>query len=263
MIMTAIRGCARRPLAAIRGHSSAKSPVNVPELVPPIRCNRQPKLLVFGWIFPTILAMSQPAIPLEASFYARQARVVAAELLGKRLVRLLNGQRLSGMIVEAEAYCDAQAPDLACHGDRANQGQPTSRTAVMFGPAGHAYIYFTYGMHWMFNIVTGATGIASAVLIRALEPQEGTEIMAQHRRGHPRRRWTNGPAKLTQALEIDNSLQGTNLCDPNGVIWVEDAPPVPPTYINRGPRIGLGKTPEPWLSIPWRFWVRDNAFVSK
>jgi DNA-3-methyladenine glycosylase len=207
--------------------------------------------------------MSHSTKPLDASFYGRQARVVAAELLGKRLVRIFEGQRLSGMIVEAEAYCDAQAPDLACHGDRTNQGQPTARTAVMFGPAGHAYVYFTYGMHWMFNIVTGATGTASAVLIRALEPLEGEELMAQRRHGRPRLQWTNGPAKLAQALAIDKSLHGTNLCDPNGVIWLEDASSVPPTSTSCGPRIGLGQTPEPWLSIPWRFWVRDNAFVSK
>jgi DNA-3-methyladenine glycosylase len=110
-------------------------------------------------------------------FYSRPARTVAQALLGQRLVRLLNGRRLSGLIVETEAYCDHPTErDLACHGDRANNGRPTPRSAVMFGPAGHAYVYFTYGMHWMFNVVTGETDQANAVLIRALEPVEGIEI---------------------------------------------------------------------------------------
>ena len=114
---------------------------------------------------------------LSQSFYARSARLVAAELLGKRLVHLVGGNRVSGIIVESEAYCDADEPDLACHGDRANNGRPTERTAVMFGPAGHAYVYFTYGLHWMFNVVTGNIGEANAVLIRALAPEEGLTIM--------------------------------------------------------------------------------------
>src|SRR5215207_9186175 len=118
---------------------------------------------------------------LPQSFYARPARHVAADLLGKKLVRLLDGQRVAVYIVETEAYCDGDESDLACHGDRANKGKPTARTAVMFGPAGFAYVYFTYGMHWMFNIVTGQEGQANAVLIRALEPAEGEEIMAHNR----------------------------------------------------------------------------------
>jgi DNA-3-methyladenine glycosylase len=200
---------------------------------------------------------------LPCPFYARPARTVATALLGKRLVRLLNGRRLAGIVVETEAYCDADEPDLACHGDRANNGRPTPRTAVMFGPAGLAYVYFTYGLHWMFNIVTGQTGQANAVLIRALEPVEGQDVMAARRRGLPRDLWTNGPAKLAQALAIDKSLNGANLCKPDGVIWLEEAPAVDPAYIAVGPRIGLGQTPEPWLSAPWRFWLRDNPFVSR
>lgn len=200
---------------------------------------------------------------LKQAFYARRARRVAADLLGKRLVRLVNGRRVSGTIVETEAYCDGSEPDLACHGDRTNDGRPTARTAVMFGPAGFAYVYFTYGMHWMFNVVTGQTGTANAVLIRALEPEEGEVIMAENRHPRSRANWTNGPAKLAQALAIDKSLNEANLCDPDSVIWIEDAPPVPAAEIRTGPRIGLGNTPEPWLSLPWRFWLRDNPFVSR
>jgi DNA-3-methyladenine glycosylase len=198
--------------------------------------------------------------PLE--FYSRTARTVAQALLGQKLVRRLNGQRISGIIVETEAYCDHPSQrDLACHGDRANNGRATDRSAVMFGPAGHAYVYFTYGMHWMFNVVTGETGQANAVLIRALEPVEGIEMMAQ-RRKRPYAELTNGPAKLAQALAIDKSLNGANLYAPDSVIWIEPGREVAPESITQGPRIGLGQTPEPWYSMPWRYWIEGNAFVS-
>lgn len=202
--------------------------------------------------------------PLPQAFYARRARVVARELLGKRLVRLLDGQRLSGIIVETEAYCDSEGPlilDRACHAS-ANQGQPTARTALMFGPPGYAYVYFTYGLHWLFNVVTGVEGRANAVLIRALEPREGEDAMAAHRH-RARPEWTNGPAKLTQALAIGKVHNGANLFRPDGVIWIEDEQPVPAAAIAVGPRIGLGKTPEPWLSVPWRYWIEGNKFVSR
>lgn len=199
--------------------------------------------------------------PLPQSFYARSACEVARALLGKRLVRLLDGERIAGMIVETEAYCDGGAPDLACHAT-ANQYRPTARTAVMFGPPGHAYVYFTYGMHWMFNVVAGREGQASGVLVRALEPLEGEFFMARHR-NRPRRDWTSGPAKLTKALAIDRALHGANLFDPTGVLAIEDGPPVDPARVCTGPRIGLGKTPEPWLSMPWRYWLDGNPFVSR
>ncbi|GJM42948.1 MAG: putative 3-methyladenine DNA glycosylase [Ardenticatenaceae bacterium] len=200
---------------------------------------------------------------LPATFYARPARTVAQALLGKKLVRQLNGRILSGIIVETEAYCDAEELDLACHGERVNNAQPTPRTAVMFGSAGLAYVYFTYGIHWLFNIVTGQEGQPNAVLIRALQPVDGLEQMTEFRGNRPNLQLTNGPAKLTQALAIDKSHNGANLCQPNGVIWIEDAPAVPQTQIAIGPRIGMGKTPEPWYSIPWRYWLSDNPFVSK
>ena len=199
---------------------------------------------------------------LHPAFFARPARKVATDLLGKRLVRLLDGVRLSGIIVETEAYCDADEPDLACHGDRANNGRPTPRTAVMFGPPAHAYVYFTYGMHWMFNIVTGITGEPNAVLVRALQPEEGVEKMAALRK-RPFAELTNGPAKLAQALAIDKSLNGVSLCEPDSAIWLEDAPPLSPDQIAIGPRIGMGKAPEPWYSIPWRYCWRGNTFVSR
>ena len=205
--------------------------------------------------------MLSSAERLPRPFYARSARRVAQDLLGKRLVRCLNGQRIAGRIVETEAYCDSDEPDLACHAT-SNQGRPTQRTAVMFGPAGFSYVYFTYGMHWMFNVVTGQEGEANAVLIRALEPLEGGELMAQHR-GQPRRRWTDGPAKLAQALAIDGELNGVDLCEPQSVLWIEDAPGVGNSDVSTGPRIGLGGTPEPWRTVPWRYWIEGNPFVSR
>jgi DNA-3-methyladenine glycosylase len=200
---------------------------------------------------------------LASDFYGQSARAVAQALLGKKLVRNLDGRLLSGIIVETEAYCDAEEPDLACHADRANKGQPTKRTAVMFGPPGFAFVYFTYGIHWMFNVVTGQAGQPNGVLIRALEPVDGIEKMAAHRGGRPLNQLTNGPAKLAQALAIDKTLNKANLCQQNGVIWIEDAPTVKSDKIVSGPRIGMGKTPEPWFSIPWRYWLADNKFVSK
>jgi DNA-3-methyladenine glycosylase len=202
-----------------------------------------------------------PGDRLPPSFYARPARHVARALLGQRLVRHDCGQRLSGIIVETEAYCDSEEPDLACHGT-ANRGRPTARNEVMFGRAGHAYIYFTYGMHWMFNIVTGAVGEANAVLIRALEPLEGIEVM-HRRRGRALAELTNGPAKLAQALGIDKSLNGAYLCDDDSVIWIEAGSALGGASVARGPRIGLGKTPEPWKSAPWRYWVKGNTWVSR
>lgn len=170
---------------------------------------------------------------------------------------------LSGIVVETEAYCDADEPDLACHGDRANNGRPTDRTRIMFGPAGIAYVYFTYGMHWMFNVVTGKEGEANAVLVRALEPSEGDEVLEANRSFRPRAEWTNGPAKLTKALFIDGVLNGANLCASDSVIWIENAANVDRESICTGARVGLGSVPEPWLSVPWRFWIKDNVFVSR
>lgn len=200
--------------------------------------------------------------PLPCSFYARPARQVATDLLGKRLVRLIDGARVSGFIVETEAYCDAKELDLACHGDRANKGLPTERTAVMFGPAGHAYVYFTYGMHWMFNVVTGRTGEANAVLVRALEAAEGMEVM-RTLRNRADSELTNGPAKLAQALAISKAFNGTNLCNSDGLIWIEEGIHIAAEEMATGPRIGLGQTPEPWFSLPWRYWVKNNPSVSR
>lgn len=199
---------------------------------------------------------------LKRPFFGRPARQVAEDLLGNRLVRIVDNKRISGIIVETEAYCDMQERDLACHGDRANNGRPTKRTAVMFGPPGHAYVYFTYGMHWMFNIVTGDQGQANAVLIRALEPAEGISNM-RSLRNRPDSELTNGPAKLAQALAIDSAFNGVDICDADSLIWIEKGGVINAGEIRTGPRVGLGQTPEPWFSMPWRYWIDGNPYVSR
>ena len=183
---------------------------------------------------------------LPASFYNRPTLEVARDLLGARLVRILDGERLAGVIVECEAYVGEE--DLACH---ASHGK-TPRTAVMYGPAGHAYVYFTYGMHWMLNAVTERDGFPAAVLLRAILPLEGTQTMAARRNG----RDTLGPAKLTQALGIDGRLNGVDLGSPSSGLWVERGEPIPDKDVRRGPRVGLFTVPEPWKSLPWRFQAK-------
>lgn len=185
---------------------------------------------------------------LKRAFYARATLDVARDLLGQRLVRVLDGQRLAGLITETEAYIGQT--DLACH---ARFGR-TARSAVMFGSPGHAYVYFTYGMHWMLNFVTEAEGFPAAVLIRAIRPAEGVAAMrARRRRAEPDHKLTGGPAKLAQALAIDRALNGHDLCAPGAELFVEQAAAVPGAQVRTGPRVGLNNTPEPWKSLPWNF----------
>jgi len=183
---------------------------------------------------------------LPRNFYARPTLVVARELLGTQLVRILDGVRLAGMITESEAYIGEE--DLGCH---AKSGK-TKRNAVMFGPPGNAYVYFTYGMHWMLNAVTETEGFPAAVLIRGMKPVEGVSIISAHRKGGD----TAGPAKLTQALRIDATLNGVSLCDTDSGLWIEAGIPVADIDILTGPRVGLLSVPEPWKSEPWRFELR-------
>ena len=191
---------------------------------------------------------------LARDFYNRPALNVARDLLGCRLVRLQNGQRLAGLILETEAYQGED--DLGCH---ASAGM-TPRTAVMFGPPGHAYVYFTYGMHWMLNVVTGDIGTPAAVLIRAIHPVEGKDRMAENRPYNAGKRgWTDGPAKLTQALQIQREFNTVDLCDPGSGLWIESGDPVSDEAVSRSARIGLNSVPEPWRSIPWRFLVDGRA----
>ncbi len=183
---------------------------------------------------------------LPRKFYARPTLVVARELIGARLVRILDGVRLTGIIIESEAYIGED--DLACH---AKAGK-TRRNAVMFGTPGHAYVYFTYGNHWMLNVVTEPEGFPAAVLLRGIEPVEGEQVMHQRRNGGD----TFGPGKLTQALGIDGFLNGVDYCNQDSGLWIERGSPFPDSDIITGPRVGLFTVPEPWKSIPWRFRVK-------
>jgi DNA-3-methyladenine glycosylase len=174
---------------------------------------------------------------------------VAPLLLNKVLVHGTRAVRL----VEVEAYAGADDP-----GSHAYRGR-TPRTAVMFGPAGHLYVYFTYGMHWCANVVCGPDGEAGAVLLRAGEPLAGVGGMETDRPAARRRQdLTNGPAKLCQALGIDGSFGGVDLLGAEAPWLLDDGTP-PPTEPGVSARIGLTAGHE----HPWRWFVRDNPFVSR
>lgn len=190
---------------------------------------------------------------LPQRFYKREVTHVARDLLGMHLVRQVGDQRISGMIIETEAYRGEE--DLACH---ARHGR-TPRTEVMYGEAGRAYIYFTYGMHWLLNVVTGDVGFPAAVLLRAIIPLEGIAIIAANRGGRPEKDWCNGPAKICQAFQITGAMNGIDLTTSHDGLWIEEAKSVPDAGVDTGTRIGIGSVPEPWKSIPWRF----NAIIKE
>jgi len=187
---------------------------------------------------------------LSRDFYDRPTLTVARELIGARLVRILDGQKLVGIITETEAYIGEK--DLGCH---AHVGK-TNRNAVMFGPPGHAYVYFTYGNHWMLNAVTEREGFPAAVLIRAIQPIEGIETISKRRGG----RDTFGPGKLTQALGIAKSENGADLTAAGSSLWIEAGIHVPNSLVTKSPRVGLYTVPEPWKSKPWRFKMSGVTF---
>lgn len=209
---------------------------------------------------------------LGRGFFAHDTLAVARDLLGRRLVRILDGDRLSGRVVEVEAYVGEE--DQACH---ASCG-PTERNAPMYGPPGHAYVYLIYGVHHCFNIVTEIEGYPAAVLIRALEPLEGLDEMrarrwpesfdrlgtggVEGRHNRPDAQLTSGPGRLCQALGIDRRLDGSDLCAPNAQLFVESGEPVPDDHAATGPRIGV-RGDEAALSVPWRFYLRGNRHVSR
>lgn len=194
---------------------------------------------------------------LTRRFYARPTTQVARDLLGCRLVRVeqINGrsQRLSGIITETEAYCGEE--DLGCH---AKAGR-TLRTAPLYGPPGNTYIYFTYGMHWLLCFVTRPESQPEAVLVRAIEPQEGIKVIEARRRSQARKHWTDGPAKLTQALGIHGEHNQMDLTSSRAIIFVEAGKPIPDEQVSVGPRVGLFTVPEPWKSMPWRYAADLNA----
>lgn len=189
--------------------------------------------------------MTSPTVhpKLERDFFDRPTLKVARELIGLHLVRIHRGQRMVGRIVETEAYQGPQ--DLAAHSSRGL----TPRTATMFGPPGHAYVYLIYGFWHCLNFVTRAAGVPHAVLIRGLEPVANISDK------------TWGPGLLCRALHIDRRLNGADLT--GNVLWVERPVELPQRRVRilRGPRIGVDYAKE-WASKPWRFFDRGSAYVS-
>lgn len=190
------------------------------------------------------------------SFYARPTLQVARDLLGTFLVRNIRGTTLIGMIVEVEAYLGSIDP--ASHAYRG----PTPRNQVMFGEAGHLYVYFTYGMHFCANVVTEKEGKAGAVLLRAIQPIQGTMVMTRFR-GLARNKKSSevlissGPARLCQALGIGRRENGTDLC--GSTIYIKPGIPPQRSLIARSERIGIRRGTEHL----WRFFLKENRWVSR
>jgi DNA-3-methyladenine glycosylase len=157
--------------------------------------------------------------------------------------------------VEVEAYRGPE--DRAAH---SFGGRRTKRTETMYGIGGTAYVFFVYGMYYQFNIVTNVADIPHAILIRAVEPVEGTELMRKRRHGQPAHNLTNGPGKLSIAMGIDRKLDAADLLGDR--VWLEAGQTVPRAQIASGPRIGIDYAEE-WIDKPWRFWIRGNSFVSR
>jgi DNA-3-methyladenine glycosylase len=178
------------------------------------------------------------------------AEDAAPRLLGCYLEREIDGRRLVGKIVETEAYDQSDAASHSYKGE-------TPRSKIMFGPPGHLYVYFTYGMHYCCNIVTGNPGHGSAVLIRAVEPVEGEDVMAENRGGRGGHEATNGPAKLCQAFKIDKTWNGHDLHQSPFKLVIK--PALKQTRIVQTTRIGITQAKDQ----PWRFYIRANSYISK
>jgi DNA-3-methyladenine glycosylase len=194
---------------------------------------------------------------LPREFYTRpDVLEVARDLLGKKLVvPRRNGMRVAGINVETEAYRGPE--DRASH---AYGGRRTNRTETMYGIGGTAYVYFVYGMYNQFNVVTNVENTPHAVLVRALEPVEGLDIMRRRRKGRSEYELTSGPGRLCIAMGIDRGLDKADLLGER--VWIEEGVSISPRDIAHGPRIGIDYA-EKWATKPWRFWVKDNPFVSR
>lgn len=195
--------------------------------------------------------------PLPRAFYEPSAEVVARELLGHWLVRNTPEGPAGGPIVETEAYL---VGDAACH---AAPGL-TARNRVMFGPAGHAYVYFIYGAHYCVNAVCRPAGTAEAVLIRAIEVAVGRAFLRRQRKAERDEALTNGPGKLCQAMVINRALDGTDLCTPVSELIIAHNPEVKAFRKIRGPivqtvRIGITQAAD----LPLRFYLQNSPFVSR
>jgi DNA-3-methyladenine glycosylase len=195
---------------------------------------------------------------LPRDFYTRpNVLLVARDLLGRLLVvPAPDGRRVSGIIVETEAYRGPE--DRASH---AYGGRRTNRTQTMYAIGGTAYVYFVYGMYYQFNVVTNVEDIPHAVLIRALEPVENVDEMRRRRHGRSDGSLTSGPGKLCLALGIDRGLDRADLLGSR--VWLEEGRGrIPRSAIATGPRVGIDYARE-WTDKPWRFWIRKNPYVSR
>ncbi len=194
---------------------------------------------------------------LPREFYTRRETLqMAQDLLGKILVvPTAEGERVSGMIVETEAYLGVEDKAAHSYGNRR-----TKRTETMFAIGGTVYIFFIYGMYFQFNVVAGEVGTPHAILIRAVEPVENIEIMRARRGQMKDKNLTSGPGKLCIALEINKSFNNENLL--GNKVWLEEGKLFSASETASGKRIGIDYAEE-FAEKPWRFWVKNNSFVSK
>ena len=192
------------------------------------------------------------AATLPVAFFRRPTEIVAAELIGKVVVSTIGGLLTSGRIVETEAYLGYDDP--ASHGYLHRRN---ARNGALFGPAGIWYVYLSYGMHWCANLVCQRAGLASAVLLRALEPLEGLDVMRERRGAWPDRQLCSGPGRLCQALGIDRDLDGVAMAD--GPVAVLPGDPVAAGGVAATPRIGITKAAD-W---PLRFHLAGSPWTSR
>jgi DNA-3-methyladenine glycosylase len=194
---------------------------------------------------------------LTREFYTRSDTLqIARDLLGKTLVvPTETGERISGKVVETEAYCGSQ--DKAAH---SYNNRRTKRTETMFALGGTAYIFFIYGMYYQFNIVTGEAETPHAILIRAVEPLENIEVMRERRGQMKDQNLTSGPGKLCIALGIDKTFNNLDLLGDQ--VWLEEGAKIVDAEIASGKRIGIDYAEE-YAEKPWRFWLKGNSFVSR
>lgn len=197
---------------------------------------------------------------LPRSYYLSEDVVgLSKDLLGKHLISNVNGKKSSGIIVETEAY---RAPDdKACH---AYANKKTPRTETMFAIGGTSYVYICYGIHNLFNVVTGPKDIAHAILIRAIEPIEGKTMMEKRRKmSIDRKESCNGPGKFTRCMNITKEQNGINLTSKKSALWIEDhGLKMSANEIIEGPRVGMA-TAEECSHWPWRFRIKNNPWTSK
>ena len=192
---------------------------------------------------------------LSRDFYMRPALRTAPELLGKLLVHETAEGLTAGMITEVEAYVGPRDDGAHSFG-----GRRTERTAVQYGPGGYAYVFGIYGMHWCFNVVTAPEDRPEVVLVRALEPVKGIELMRKRRGKDDLKQLCSGPGKLCQALGISKAQYGLDLCA--GPLYIEDYQSIPPEQIALSPRVNIDYA-EKYKDRLWRFYIRESRFVSR